>query len=460
MSLCVTVLLVLTAAVVGNSEWGAAEKEASVPLPTEDVLAWTKREIGAFFSFNMITMVTNITQNLCPGSGSAIPSPDTFNPDKLDMDNWLQAAVAFGAKYAILTAKHCSGFSMWPSDIYQETGFNYTYSTKYSSFQGGSYDVVKDFINSCAKYGVEPGIYYSLNDNYYLNARRGIVQNTSLVPGQAKVSQEMYGKIVLAQMRELWSNYGKLSEIWFDGGFSVPGITNEILSMLTDLQPQAVYFNGVANENNIRWVGTESGEPGYPIWSTAVNCASGLGDPNGNVFCPAETDTTLQDFDQWFWRPDFPIRNLSVLQQVYYHSVGQNTNLLLNTPANKSGLIEDSYFARYKEFGDWIQMCFGSSVVETSGTGLYLKLSLPSGKPFQFNKVVLSEDQSHGEAVLDFTISALLSNGTIATILTGQSVGNKFVRDVGSTLSAVEVVVNVMKAFYEPVFAVFSVHNC
>ena len=332
---------------------GRRGNAGSIAKPSPDVLEWSRREIGAFFSFNMITMLSNVsnTQYFCLGVGGGggwVPPPDTFNPDKLDVGQWVQAAVAMGAKYAVLTAQHCSGFSMWPTDIYKETGFNYTYSTKYSKFRSGSYDVVKEFISACATYGIEPGIYYSLNQNYYLNTGHGLVQNSTLVPGQVKVSQEMYGKIVLAQMRELWTNYGNLSELWFDGGCSVPGIDGDMSSLLQSLQPHAVYFGGCPdnNHNVIRWVGTESGEPGYPIWSTSPNCAAGLGSPKGNVFCPAETDTTLQDFDHWFWRSGYPIHSLSILQQIYYDSVGQNTNLLLNAAANSSGLIEEASFKR------------------------------------------------------------------------------------------------------------------
>ena len=324
----------------------------SVVKPAPDILAWSRREIGAFFSFNMITMIANVsdTQNFCSGGGANwLPPPDTFNPVQLDLEQWVRAALAMGARYAVLTAQHCSGFSMWPTDVSQETGFNYTYSTKHSSFRSGSYDVVKDFIAACNKYGILPGLYYSLNENFYLNTQNGLVRNTSLVPGQANVTQDLYGKIVLAQMRELWTNYGNLSEIWFDGKCSVPEINSEISSLLLSLQPHAVYFQGCSSNlrNVIRWVGTETGEPSYPIWSTSLDCSEGQGSQKGKFFCPAETDTTLQEFDKWFWKPNIPIRSLAELQQVYYDSVGQNTNLLLNAAANSSGLIEEASFQRY-----------------------------------------------------------------------------------------------------------------
>ena len=300
------------------------------------------------YSFGMITMMQNVsnTQFFClgvGGSGGWVPPASYFNPEKLDLDNWLDAAAAFGAKYAVLVAQHCGGFSLWPSDIVKETGFEYKYSTKYSSFKGGSYDVVQAFIDSCKKHNILPGIYYSLNQNYYLNVGHGKIWSSSLIPGQDNVTQELYGKIVLAQMREIWSKYGHLAELWFDGGCSVPGINDQIADLADELQPHAVYFGGCARQNNLRWVGTESGLPGYPLWSTAKDCAMGLGSPDENIFCPAESDTVLQEPHQWFYRKGFGIHSLAELQQIYLSTVGHNTNLLLNVAPTNEGLVEDLY---------------------------------------------------------------------------------------------------------------------
>ena len=32
------------------------------------------------------------------------------------------------------------------------------------------------------------------------------------------ITQETYDNIVLQQLREIWTRYGSLDEIWFDGG--------------------------------------------------------------------------------------------------------------------------------------------------------------------------------------------------------------------------------------------------
>lgn len=40
--------------------------------------------------------------------------PATFNPTKLDIGQWADAAVSAGMKYAVLTAKHHDGFRFRP----------------------------------------------------------------------------------------------------------------------------------------------------------------------------------------------------------------------------------------------------------------------------------------------------------------------------------------------------------
>ena len=437
---------------------------SSIPKPTDDILAWTKLEMGMMYSFNMITMIPNVTntQYFCIGVGGGggwLPPASQFNPEALDLDNWLDAAVAMGAKYAVLVAQHCGGFSMWPSDIKKETGFEYKYSTKYSNFHGGSYDIVKAFIASCKSHNVLPGIYYSLNQNYYLNVGGGKILDTPLVPGQGNVTQDLYGKIVLAQLKELWTNYGQLAEIWFDGGCSVPGIDDAMNSMIRQLQPHAVYFGGCASQNNLRWVGTESGMPGYPLWSSSKGCTPGLGSSDGNVFCPAESDTTLQYFDHWFWRKGYPIRTLADLQKVYSSTVGHNTNLLLNAAANSSGLIEGASMSVYKQFGDWVKGCFSTPVESASGSGNVITLATPAGQPFQYNKLVIQEDQSKGVAVTGFIVKQTVPPPTTDPLFTGQSIGNKLILDLPD-MKANVIVLNITSSLQTPVITHFGAYYC
>ena len=115
--------------------------------------------------------------------------------------------------------------------------------------------------------------------------------------------------------------------------------------------------------------------------------------------------------------------------------------------------------SRYREFGDWVKTCFSRSVATTQGSGFTLKLSPLNEVPLQFDHVLISEDQSQGQLVLNFTVSAVLANSSEVIVTQGQSVGNKFVRSV-QPVNATQVWLYVTEAFAIPTFLQFSLHYC
>jgi alpha-L-fucosidase len=66
-----------------------------------------------------------------------------------------------GAKFAVLTVTHETGFAIYQSDVNP-------YSMKALKFQDGKGDVVRDFVNSCRKYGIMPGIYVGISMVYHI----------------------------------------------------------------------------------------------------------------------------------------------------------------------------------------------------------------------------------------------------------------------------------------------------
>ena len=73
--------------------------------------------------------------------------------------------------------------------------------------------------------------------------------------------------------------------------------------------------------------------------------------------------------------------------------------------------------------------------------------------------VLISEDQTRGQLVLNFTVSAILPNTSEILLLQGQSVGNKFIRPV-TAVNASKILLDVTGAASVPSFLQFSVHNC
>jgi alpha-L-fucosidase len=81
---------------------------------------------------------------------------DTFNPIELNCEQWMETAQKAGLQYAVLTAKHHDGFANWPS--------KYTdYSIANTPWKNGQGDVIREYVDACRKYGIKPGLYYSLS---------------------------------------------------------------------------------------------------------------------------------------------------------------------------------------------------------------------------------------------------------------------------------------------------------
>ena len=131
--------------------------------------------------------------------------------------------------------------------------------------------------------------------------------------------------IVLQHLTELWSNYGDLAEIWFDGGYDVPGLSDKLLNLLEEKQGNAAVFNG-CGLTKMQCCGSEvtGHAPHYMeraervsteryvtfLWCSQhrsqsnTNKSGGVGDVNGTSYVPKEIDLTLQNSDTWFYQPE------------------------------------------------------------------------------------------------------------------------------------------------------------
>ncbi len=393
-------------------------------LPTKSQLAWANSEIGVLIHYDINIFEPSYNFR---ADWNYHPSLSLFNPKELDTDQWIRAAKAAGAKYAVLVAKHCSGFSLWPTNAHD-------YSVKNTPWKNGKGDIVRDFVNSCKKYGLKPGIYASTTANGYLK-----VDNPGKVVSGDPQEQKRYNSIVETQLTELWSNYGNLLEIWFDGGILPPSKGGfDVLSLLKKHQPNAVAFQGPFSfNNNIRWVGNEAGVAPYPCWATAdsTTSASGVieikglhGNPDGKFWCPGEADFPLRwnsSFSGgWFWKEgeDNKMFSINELIEKYYKSIGRNANMLIGVVVDNRGLVPDADVERLSEFGEKIKLREKALVGSIKGKGNTLILKLKD--VMDINQIQIEEDVARGEHIRSYEIE-VLADGNWKKVCEGTSVGHK-----------------------------------
>ncbi len=293
------------------------------PVPNARQIEWYHRGVFAFIHFGMNTFA-----GVNEGDGKA--SPLLFNPSALDCRQWVRVLKKAGISCAILVAKHADGFCNWPS-AYTD------YCVKNSPWKNGKGDVVREFTDACKAGGMKAAIYLGPHDRH-----------------DTRYGTPAYSDYYAGQLSELLRNYGPIWEVWWDGA-GADKLPESFYTRWADtvrkLQPQCVIF-GTKNSwrfADCRWMGNESGIAGDPCWST-INPVSikeeaghidqlNHGEVNGTAFVPAEVDVSIRP--SWFYHPeeDGQVKSVAELWEIYFHSVGRNSVLLLNFPPDKRGLI-------------------------------------------------------------------------------------------------------------------------
>ncbi|TWU72695.1 hypothetical protein ED733_003751 [Metarhizium rileyi] len=425
-----------------------------IALPTREQLAFQEGEIGALIHFDVATW---LDIDGCNSDPSLVPDVSLFDPRLINTNQWLDSIASLGAKHATLVVKHNCGFASWPSKVTfptresNRTTIDYNYTTVQSPLHG--LDVAGSFADSARKYHVGHGFYYSVVVNNFLNVQKSRVRTGRLSSGQVGITDDVYDRIVLDQLSELWSNYGSLTEIWFDGGVSVAQ-RDAIQKLLRSKQPQAVVFNGCddngscVTDHPVRWIGNEMGSAPEENWSTGLLRA---GDPTSPYFVPSECDTTLQTNGRWFFGVGQPLRSLREMVDVYHATVGRNCLLELDFSPDRSGLIPADHAARYKQLGDFIRSCYDEPIGHNKGRneteGAY---HLTFDYPASIDRIQLMEDQSNGQVIRSYKVFAKIVdvgrvNGTLdvpwTLVSKGTSVGHKKIDLFDKSITVTEVLV-------------------
>ncbi len=398
----------------------------TIPVPNKRQLAWQEAEMGAVFHYDL-----HVFDGVKYGQGNNRIDPvgdyQIFNPTKLDTDQWIKAAKEAGFTFAILTATHETGFALFQSD------YN-PYSMKALKFQDGKGDLVRDFVNSCRKYGIKPGIYVGIRWNSFYGVYNFQVNGEGPFRDNR---QKHYNQMVEGMVTELCTNYGELFEIWFDGGADHPdnGVP-DVLPIVQQYQPNCLFYHN-SQLAEARWGGSESGTVPYPCWAAYPSYYSHAsetpseqmqllrhGDPNGNYWMPAMSDAPLRGYQgrhEWFWEPgdEAHIFPLESLMNIYEGSVGRNSTLIMGLTPDPDGLLPEPDVLRLQEWGIEIQRRFGHPVAEA-----HFDTQVKLVGTRKINAIVLQEDIQFGERIRAYQVDGKIK-GRWKMLAEGSCVGHK-----------------------------------
>lgn len=383
----VSPVLILTCAFLFScNRTNVAPPEAFGPVPDERQLAWHEMEMNAFIHFTINTFTDKEW-------GYGDESAELFNPTDLDVDQWVSVLKETGFQGVILTCKHHDGFCLWPT-AYTE------HSVKNSPFMDGKGDVVKAVSDACKKYGLKFGVYLSPWDR-----------------NRADYGQPSYIEYYRNQLKELFTNYGPVFEMWFDGANGGDGYyggareTRQIdretyydwpatLELVGSIQPQVVFFSDAGPD--IRWCGNERGFIGETNWNTISVDTLYAGKPDlydllntgsedGNKWVPGEVDTSIRP--GWFYhaKEDSLVKTSERLFEIFLSSVGRGSNLLLNIPPDRRGKFHENDVQALRGLKAMLESAFATDLA----LGANVKASEVRGNSSRFAaQRVVDGDQS------------------------------------------------------------------
>lgn len=123
--------------------------------------------------------------------------------------------------------------------------------------------------------------------------------------------------------------------------------------------------------------------------------------------------------------PGVAVHPLADLVGFYHNSVGANGHLEIDFAIDRTGNVDPVHAAAYASFGAWIRACYGGAPVAAGSLApgaTVLTLAIPPGAVF--DRIVLEEDQTAGQAIAAYATEALVGGRWLA-FSSGISIGAK-----------------------------------
>ena len=247
-----------------------------------------------------------------------------FDPVKFNADEIVALAKEAGMRSIVITTKHHDGFCMFK-----------TATTDYNSVDAtpSKRDYVKELSDACRRGGINFAIYFSLIDWHYPHAYPISSHNCDFITPQ-------HHEFTKAQVTELLTNYGPVSELWFDMGSNRPEQSKELYELVHKLQPNCMV----------------SGRLGNGWYDFAVMADNKY--PEGALQAPWQSAASMFDetwsYRSWQKRGDKHEKAMEKLRSLI-NVVSHGGNFLLNIGPRGDGSVVEFESDVLKEIGAWLK---------------------------------------------------------------------------------------------------------
>ena len=302
-----------------------------------------------------------------------------FDPVKFNADEIVSLAKAAGMRSIVITTKHHDGFCMFNTATTEYNSVNATPSKR---------DYVKELSDACRRGGINFAMYYSLIDWNFPHAYPISSHNCDFITPQ-------HHEFSKAQITELLTNYGPVSELWFDMGSNQPEQSKELYELVHKLQPDCMV----------------SGRLGNGWYDFAVMADNKY--PEGALQAPWQSAASMFDetwsYRSWQKRGDKHEKAMEKLRSLI-NVVSHGGNFLLNIGPRGDGSVVEFESDVLKEIGAWLK---------ENGEAIYGTEASPFREDFAWGK-----STRKGNKLYLILSGEYPTNGTIELNLPGYKLQN------------------------------------
>ncbi|HML74347.1 MAG TPA: alpha-L-fucosidase [Anaerohalosphaeraceae bacterium] len=251
---------------------------------------------------------------------------ESFNPVNFDAMEIAQLAKDAGMKYIIITSKHHDGFAMYHSTVNK---FNIVDATPFGR------DPMKELSEACRKLELGFGFYYSHNQDWTFPGGGNGPQTDA--QGNPATFDDYFQKKCLPQVKEITSEYGSITLVWFDTPGNMPKqYVEQLVSVVRKNQSNAMV----------------SGRAGHDLGDYQT-----LGDmelPAKNVEGLWEAVDTTNDSWGYAWYDENWKSPREILERLIT-CIARGGTYMLNIGPRGDGTVPDRAARSLRDAGKWIQ---------------------------------------------------------------------------------------------------------